>query len=100
MDSLFDDEPSLETAIAIHTEASKILHAALDREYRRRRANLVNAGMSRATSSILPNLQNDVRDMAVLINCAGEHKKTIHACFANWNPSRVIPEVRLFPVTK
>jgi hypothetical protein len=90
-----EEEPSIETAIAIHAEASKILHGALDREYLRRRQNLVNAGLGNRHNSLLPNLQNDVRDIACLGTFAGEHKRTIHACFATWTPPKFVPVSRI-----
>lgn len=87
--------PSLADAICVHAEATKVLHEALDREYRNRRANLVNAGFSRATNSILPSIQEDVRGITSLTNFSDEQLKGIHAAFSVWTPPRDVTQVRL-----
>lgn len=95
IDSLFDYEPSLEDAIAIHAKASKIVHQSLDREYIRRRVNLKNAGQSGRMNVILPSLQEDVRAIASLGIFTDEQLHCIHICFAKWTPPRDVAQVRV-----
>ena len=88
-------EPSIEEAAEFLAEASKVFQEALDREYIRRRKNLVNAGMSKRTAILLPSLQEDVKSIIRLGKFTDEQLKMIHALFAVWIPPRVVPESRI-----
>ena len=93
--SLFDYDPSIEDAIAIHAEASKILYKALDREYRRQRENLDKAGQSSRFAAAFRSLQEDVRSIVSLSSFTEEGKAIIQFAFSKWRMPRDISQVRL-----
>jgi len=99
VDSLFDYEPSIEDAIAIHAKTLEILHQSLTREYIRRRVNLKNAGQSARMNVILPSIQEDVRAMVSMGIFTDEQKANIQFAFSKWTIPRDVSQVQL-PVIK
>ena len=89
------NKPTIEEAVAILAEATKIFHDSLNREYNRRRGNLKKAGMSHRLDVILPSIQDDVRAIVSLGVFNSEQLHVIHSSFTKWTPPRIVTEVRL-----
>lgn len=82
----------LEFALSVFLQSAADLQKALDNEYKRRRANLINAGFSRKTGLIQGSIDESVRGFLTVSKASSEAKRLVISAMSIWVPKKEEPK--------